>query len=297
MRLHHLRQLTLDSPAASGNPILSAASGFVVLGNKLFVVGDDETQLAIFPRTGNEPGSTYRLFPEDLPRDQKDRKALKPDLETLVLLPPSTANPHGALLALGSGSTAKRTRGVIAWLDTDGAIQDVRVIDMSVLFASVSDLVEETNIEGAVLSGASLLLFNRGNKTHPDTTVLSVDLDALVDEGSPQVQLRATIRLPAADGVPLSVTDACSLGDGRIAISLVAEDTGDAYNDGNLAGAAVAILGPRLEVLQIEPIEPAVKIEGINAWLENEALHLLAVSDADNPDVAAGLYSGTFAVH
>ncbi|MEO6277397.1 MAG: hypothetical protein ABIP59_06225, partial [Roseateles sp.] len=74
------------------------------IGQRLFVVADDEHTLAVFDAASDSPGTLHRLFIGELPDKPKARKAAKPDLEALAQLPPFAACPHGALLALGSGS-------------------------------------------------------------------------------------------------------------------------------------------------------------------------------------------------
>ena len=63
-----------------------------------------------FLARATRPAAASRLFPGELPLEPQARKAAKPDLEALCLLAPSRAAPHGALLAVPSGSTAARQR-------------------------------------------------------------------------------------------------------------------------------------------------------------------------------------------
>jgi len=68
------------------------------------VVADDELHLGVFHATDAGPGHLMRLFPGRLPHPKAARKARKPDAEALTRLPPFAGCPHGALLAIGSGS-------------------------------------------------------------------------------------------------------------------------------------------------------------------------------------------------
>lgn len=86
-----------------GQPHLSAASGLVRLGQRLYVVADDELHLGIFKDstvTGQAPskGKLLRLLEGDLPNKMEKRKKAKPDLETLALLPALPGFDTGALL-------------------------------------------------------------------------------------------------------------------------------------------------------------------------------------------------------
>ncbi len=293
MFLSLLRLLTVERSAEDGPPFLAAASGLVASGGSLFVVGDDENHLAILKPTDDVPGCLVRLFPGTLPGNHKKRKAAKPDLETLLSLPVTDGFPFGGLLALGSGSTPNRRRGVILRFDAAGKIQEPYIPDLTALFDAVDQSVAETNIEGAVLRRDELILFNRGNCNHPNTTALAFEM-ASVETAMPIIKWRREFVLTDVQGLPLSITDTCLLEDGTILASAVAEDTPNAYDDGLLTAAAIVLFAPDLSIVRIELIEPAIKIEGIHGWLDGGTVRMFAVSDADDPDAAAGLYQGAF---
>ena len=284
MQLTHIRYLNTAEPLASGHPFLSAASGLVQIGETLCVVGDDEQHLAVFTHNDDGPGRLIRLLPGDLPRKKKKRKAVKPDFEILFQLPDS-----GLICAMGSGSTPQRMRGAIIDLDS----VSVTLIDLQPLFAALAPLVMEVNLEGAAVRGDRLLLFNRGNMANPATCIFETALNAVTGDEPAQVTLVKTRALPVIDGVPLTVTDACALGDDRFLLSAVAEVTDDSYADGDIVGAAIIVLNADLEVVMIEPLEPTLKIEGITARHTATGAELLCVSDADDPDTPSSLYSAT----
>lgn len=248
--------------------------------------------MAVFPVESDEPGHLLKLFPDSLPHDAKARKAVKPDLEVLMPLPASDEYPHSALLALGSGSTERRRRGAIVELNADGGAGEVRLLDLTAFFGAAALLVDEINVEGAFVREDHLLLFNRGNNTHPQTTILSCELAPVLNGASTPVQVADSIILPPIDGIALSITDACALPDGLIAFSAVAEDTANSYNDGRLAGAAIGLLSPNFTLIALEPVNPPVKVEGLHAWSDAGGIRLLMVTDADDPASPAGLYSG-----
>ncbi len=288
MQLTHLRDLAVDAPLASGHAFLSSASGMVVCGDALYVVADDARHLGVFDLATMEPGRLVPLIAGDLPRDAAARKTLKPDFEILLALP-CEGRRHAAgirLLALGSGSTARRMRGAV--IDQPGS---VRLIDLQALFAAIAPLVPEINLEGAVLRGDELLLFNRGNMEHPASQIIGVPLAALLDGGHLAAILHAELVLPDVAGVPLTVTDACMLANGEILLSTVAEATDNSYADGALVGAAIVALGADLQVRAIAPLDPPLKVEGLSAQIMPDGVHLLCVTDADDPDQASGLFA------
>ncbi len=113
-----VRELVVDEAAGSAEQAhLSAASGLVKLGNRLFVVADDENHLAMFDLSNREPSRLVPIFDGRLPLRHKARKAAKPDCEALLVLPAFAGYPHGALMAMGSGSRPSRQRGAL-WHST-----------------------------------------------------------------------------------------------------------------------------------------------------------------------------------
>ncbi|WP_164011624.1 DUF6929 family protein [Pyxidicoccus trucidator] len=291
------RTLTLESPEAPGRPAhVSAASGLVRVGPWLYIVADDALHLAVFPAQGDAPGRSVRLFPGELPDEAKARKAAKPDLEVLCLLGPLAGAPHGALLALPSGSAETRRRGAVVRLGADGTLAGgVATVDCTAMYAQLARELGPLNIEGAAVVGGRLRLLNRGNGDVGVDALVDLDLERArrgleVGALGPDV-LRTTRRweLGRAGGVRLSFTDASPLPDGRLVFTAAAEDTRDAYADGRVTGSAVGVLAPDGSPLFLDAVDAKVKLEGVDARVEGGRVHLLLVADADDPAVAAPL--------
>lgn len=287
MHLTHVRDLAVDAPLPSGHAFVSAASGLVVRGDRLYVIADDALCLASFDLDGAAPGRLFPLIASDLPPDAAQRKKVKPDFEILLALPLAQGT---RLLALGSGSTPQRMRGALIDLSGTGDPATVDLIELRPLCAALAPLVPEINLEGAVLRGEGLLLFNRGNQNHPASHIVEVPLAALLAGGPVSAALRAELHLPMSNGVPLTVTDACQLESGQILLSAVAEATADSYADGALAGAALVTLDADFKVLTVKPIAPVLKVEGLAALVTAQGMQVLCVTDADDPGRAAGLW-------
>jgi hypothetical protein len=295
MRLTHIRDLTVEAPLASGHAFLSAASGLVVSGNRLCVVADDAHCLALFTLGDAAPGKLVRLIEGDLPSDAAERKRVKPDFEVLVALNGFGRGAGGdQLLAMGSGSTPRRMRGAVVDLPASGEAPILRAIDLTPLFAALAPLVPEINLEGALVAGERLLLFNRGNTRFPASHILEVPLGAVLGGGPVTASFARELALPMVSGVPLTVTDACRLDNGHILLSAVAEATADSYADGALLGAAIVELNAAFGVVAVEPLDPPVKVEGIAVRETGDGLHLLCVTDADDPERASGLYGACY---
>ncbi len=121
LTFREVRQLLLaPGEHPRGLRFLSAASGLVRVGDWFYVVADDELHLGVFPVDSAAPLRLVRLLDGALPAGAKQRKAAKPDLESLLVLPATAGSPGGALLALGSGSRPNRRIGALLGLDERG---------------------------------------------------------------------------------------------------------------------------------------------------------------------------------
>lgn len=294
IKLTRLRELDVTLPNGQRG-FVSSASGLVHVGRYFHVVSDDELYLASFSVGSEQPGQLLRLLPGDLPEAPAARKKTKPDFEALLVLPPDARNPHGTLLALGSGSRSNRRRGVVVSLDADGRVFASNPVDLAPLFTPLDAKFKETNIEGAAIVGDELLLFQRGNAgagtnaivAYPLATTLRFLADPSVELPAPDIRI---VDLGAVKNVPLGFTDAAALPDGRIVFSAAAEDSANAYDDGSLAGAVIGLVDRTGAILSKQPLSPMVKVEGVAARLKGGSISLNFVTDADDPSTPASLY-------
>jgi hypothetical protein len=298
LHITKLRDLNLSAGATPDRPdYISAASGLVRVGEYLYVVADDELHLAVFAEQRDQPGELLRLFPGDLPSKLKQRKKRKPDVEVLVLLPASAHHPHGALLALGSGSTAQRCRGALMSLTVAGQINQAPTqVDAAPLFAALEKRMGELNLEGAWISGSHLYLLQRGNK-YGLNAVISLDWPMLCETLSHEAVLLPApahiheMQLGALQGVSLCFSDAAALPNGRWLFSAVAEDTDNAFDDGAFAGAAIGMADAHHQVQWLQTVTPQRKIEGVALASHGEQTRLLMVTDADDSTHPAELFA------
>jgi hypothetical protein len=299
-----VRTLTLD-PALHprGQAHLSATSGLVQVQERFYVVADDEHHLGRFKIRVDSPVKLMRLFPGDLPANEKQRKAKKPDLETLASLPAMPGYPHGALLAMGSGSKPTRERGVLLALDAQGRVgkpgcMPPKRIDLSGLYKGLRETVPLLNIEGCFVAHGVLHLLQRGNQADTRSACIRLDwhhaqawlLDD--DNETPRAVQVDAIDLGPTDpdhGVALSITDACSLPGGAWAFSAVAENTKDSYHDGPCIASALGIVNSSNQVVQLHQLQGAPKVEGITGQTSGNQLTLTLVTDADDPSTPSQL--------
>lgn len=298
LALHSLRDLSVD-PAAHprGQPHLSSASGLICAHGRVYVIADDEHHLGVFDDI-RSPGRLVRLLEGDLPETKKDRKRAKADLEVLLALPASAAWPHGALLALGSGSRPNRERGVLLALGAGGDPGGpVRNVDLSPLYAPLHRRFDELNIEGALMLGDDVVLLQRGHQGAAVNAALHFRrgdvMDLIAGRRDAPIEPVAEHRfaLGEVDGVPLCFTDGAALPDGRWAFTAVAEATDDSYADGPCAASAVGLIGADGALLALRSLTPPHKVEGIAARLQGDTLELCLVSDADDPATPSQLFA------
>jgi hypothetical protein len=258
---------------------LSAASALVCSGAELLVLADDELVLQRYSHAGCYLGQ-QALLAGSLPADPAARKQQKPDFEMLCQL------PDGRLLALGSGSTAERRRGVL-WQAGSALL-----IDLSGLYLALEARLTGLNLEGAVVQGERLVLAQRGNNAGSQNALISLDLACVLSQlagaslGPESVRNIAPIDLGALQGVPLSFTDLCLANDGRLLFSAAAEDTDSSYLDGACAGSVLGCLVDG-QVQALWPLAGQAKIEGL-CMLADGSLRL--VNDPDDRNAQSTLY-------
>ena len=268
----------------------------VLAGSWLYIVADDEHHLATVALGDMQAGPVRfrRILAGDLPGDNPLRKTLKPDFESICLLPAGEVHADGALLLLGSGSTPKRHRGLLLALDSAGAIAGEAVpIDLAPLYAPLHADFADLNIEGAFAADGLFHLLQRANAGEASR-------NACIQFSLTEVQAwvsghRATAPAPLrvmpfelgrVGHVPLGFTDGTAWPGGGWVFSAVAEDTPDSYSDGACTGSALGWVGTDGRLLRVEPLAGAPKVEGIAL---DPLGRLLMVTDSDNPFVPSAL--------
>lgn len=305
----HVRDLHVNAHLhPRGQAHLSAASGLVQVGSRLFVVADDELHLgrldAIHPNEpaprNPQPVELTRLFEGDLPKDKAKRKKAKPDLETLAVLPSLPGCPYGALLALGSGSKPTRQTGVLIALDSSGNLTErIAHMDLMPLYEPLRKRFADLNIEGAFVSSGELRLLQRGNKGDARNACICYDWNQIFPwlVGKTQIpplpKAINDIKLGEVDGVPLGLTDGAPLMDGAWAFTAVAENTANSFLDGTCTGSAMGVVGVDGKLRALWRLVGGPKVEGIavapSANANGDGIVINLVTDADDPAIAAQL--------
>ncbi|HEU4619276.1 MAG TPA: hypothetical protein VFV10_14650 [Gammaproteobacteria bacterium] len=279
-----------------------AASAIRRFGDGLLIVQDDVNALAVVDARGaarpillpRGPGGRRRFD------DTIGNKHDKLDLEACAAL------PDGRLVAFGSGATRRRESLVVA---SEGA--PPRVVHAPVLYAALraqpAFAGRDLNVEGALVSGGELLLFQRAtgparaggtaDRGASVSAIGSLPLDAFLawlDEAGPAPDLSSVtaVDLGEVEGKAFGFTDAALLADGRIAVLACAEDAPDAVSDGPVLGCRFGLIDG-VEIRLTEIIGPdgrpsTLKLEGIEPR-EGKAGEFDVVADPDRTDQPAVL--------
>jgi hypothetical protein len=295
--MERVRALELAEGAGSDNSRrVQAASGLVITGETLYVVSDDQLYLAIFPDMGRDPGRVVRLLEGHLSSDPKERKDDKPDLESLSPLPPFGRFPRGGLITLGSGSSKRRVHGAFAAFGEDGTIDEVVDLVAAPLLDELNERIPGLNLEGTAVSNDVFRVLQRGNSEGSVNAHIDLDLERLgeqVSKGGPLTgELLVDVQehdLGQMRGVRLCFSDADTLPDQRIVFSASAEPD-EGGGDGTSLGSAVGLMSAGGEILELEPVDVQVKVEGLAVVQMDDRIEAYMVTDEDDPHIPTDLW-------
>jgi hypothetical protein len=274
--------LTFDD----GSPV-RAASAVAAFGDGWLVAQDDATHAAwlrpgtVTPVRVVDPVDGLEVF-----SSAAGTKHLKPDFEA------ACAVPGGEVLMLGSGSSPARMRASL--VGGDGfVVAGLRPLYLAIA-AALGLREDQLNLEGACLIGDRLRWFQRANlAAGAPTASADIDASALLaavrgETASDKIDIHDVRRydLGTVGGVALAVTDAVTIGDGRVLVSAAAEDTLNAVNDGPVVGSGIALLGADGEPPIYAALPDAEKVEGLAVREATaDGVRLVAVVDADDHDI------------
>ena len=158
----------------------------------------------------------------------------------------------------------------------------------------------DLNIEGLVIHGNCLKLWQRANNQHRNNAVIEyalADFYTLLEGRDEQAMIQPQridyYDLGEVAGVPLTFTDAYALDDGVCVFTAAAENTDNSYLDGECVAAAIGLIDAQRQLRWLKPVQPIYKLEGISAKQVGDQLQLYLVSDADDPNVPAQLLETT----
>ncbi|QIL38861.1 hypothetical protein G7074_05925 [Pedobacter sp. HDW13] len=260
---------------------IGSASGLFLSKDLLYIIGDNsgylneyniKTSLLRKIQILSDPGLNYL---ENIP------KSLKPDFEILC--------QHGdKLYILGSGSTNKRNLMVEFHLKTQEVIQRdlTHTYNKLKTIAHIND--ENFNLEGAIYTGTTWLLFNRGNGTEQKNGIFIIEEANLPDASKAKF---VDFKLPNINHIESTFTDA-ALVKNEIFFIATAEDTSSTYQDGEILGSFIGSI--HLDTLNLtfsHKIPGSHKFEGITFLMQsNDKIEFLLCEDRDMDELKTTIY-------
>ena len=150
---------------------------------------------------------------------------------------------------------------------------------------------EDFNIEGAIYTGESWFLLNRGNGSSTKNVLFTIEGKNLTNDF---MILSNAYKLPKTKGVRSSFTDAV-LVDDSIYFLATAEDTQSTYNDGEVLGSLIGRIN--LKTMKIDftqKISSIHKFEGLTLYRNSkEKIEFLLCEDKDTEVLETEIYKLT----
>lgn len=276
--------------------LITSASGLVKLQDSFLAIADDNTHIIRIDPTKGTTEFFLNLRDKPLPKDYKERKKQKPDWESITLVP--TFPNERAILVTPSGSKPNRQLGYLVH-PRPTPVPVFVPVDFSSLYSEIKKHFPEINIEGSVVVGNELKLFQRGNGALGQNGIISVNLAGLLADIIKRLPLNPkrikkveSIDLGSLNGSRLSFTDVCPVGD-KIFYVAVAEESNSTYEDGAYKGAVLGVLNKDSQIEFQAELNCPHKPEGL--WIEThqqDQFEIWIVTDADHPELSSGLYRG-----
>ncbi|HMU46346.1 MAG TPA: hypothetical protein PKC72_08265 [Chitinophagaceae bacterium] len=268
-----------------------SASGIEYFNNKHYVIGDDANYILILDSNMKVKDSIV-LFAS---LEKRLPKSVKPDLESMTMLPDSN------LLLLGSGSLAPfRNR---AWI-VDLASERVDSIRLDTFYSRLSiNGLKELNIEGLCRIPGYFLISNRGNKSFRKNHLILVDKSFWKEQSTTPVTL---IRVGNnADSSLFSGISGLTYSEksDKLLLTVSTENTMNNIDDGEIGKSYLwiiddisskkkwAAINPN-RIIDLEKIDTRFKGQKIESvCITEETKHFLhLVLAADNDDGSSTLF-------
>ena len=260
---------------------IGSASGLICKDNSLLIIGDNSGFLYEY-QMDSKNLKRHPLLENPIENTLKKDKA---DFEAITQFGDS-------IYIFGSGSTEKRNK-MIQVNSSDKKI--IATNDIAALYATLQSFgaikPEDFNIEGAIYTGESWFLLNRGNGSSTKNVLFTIEGKNLTNDF---MILSNAYKLPKTKGVRSSFTDAV-LVDDSIYFLATAEDTQSTYNDGEVLGSLIGRIN--LKTMKIDftqKISSIHKFEGLTLYRNSkEKIEFLLCEDKDTEVLETEIYKLT----
>lgn len=221
MQLNLVRKKIIDYPSGSAMEFYK---------NTFFVIGDDINYVLCLDENWNEI-NRIKLFDFDGDRIPKPDK---PDLECAAII-------DEMLYIVGSGSRSPQ-RDVSYWIDLENnfTVKKINTASFNNLFRE-RNFFKEMNIEGFTDCNDKLLFFNRATTEQPNHVIIT-DYNILKKKFPDKFKI-LPIKMNALHNIPLGISGACyDAKNDVLFLSASAENTNNAYDDGEIIGSVLAMV-------------------------------------------------------
>jgi hypothetical protein len=267
-----------------------SASAIEYFDEKLYVVGDDATNLLVLDTTLNIIDSIPLLsYPgKRIPKDTK------PDLEASAL------NADNLFL-FGSGSLSPYRN--FAWR-LNLKTKDNDSINLEPLFLKIKELgIEQINVEGACFVSGKLILVNRGNKGYPHNHFIITDERFWTNDNSFQISI-IPFEIQKDTASFKGISGLCYVkGSDKLIMTVSTENTKNSYDDGEIGKSYLWIINnisTKLNsktispdrIIDLEEIDPRFKKQKMeSATVISETKELInLVLAVDNDDSSSTIF-------
>ncbi|MGE3974821.1 MAG: hypothetical protein AB7F59_09880 [Bdellovibrionales bacterium] len=296
--LEKMKPLLLEKSLEKGRPPhVSAASGLVKKDSHFYIISDDENSLFRFAEKSKL--EVIPLISKSLPANNVERKKVKSDFESALLFSAEDFEPHGAFLAVPSGSTPQRQQAALIPFKNKSDLDQPQTIDFAPFYKHFQKYIDELNIEGALIHKNKVHLFQRGNGKKGMSGIFELPVKEFIallknkkwDHSLLKFRL---LKIGKLDKVRLSITDAANSRKGILLLA-AAENTMSTYKDGEVKGSVLAILEENEKQKKgdfkiLGRLSPDVKAEGIYVDSSGTEEMIYLVDDADDPAKPSHLY-------
>ncbi|MDI1317215.1 esterase-like activity of phytase family protein [Flavobacterium sp.] len=254
---------------------IGSASGLVYLDDKLYIISDSSSYLYEYQLSD---AKLNKIALVDNPQENIAKKD-KPDLEAIALKGKN-------LYLFGSGSTESRNR-LFKYKPKSGQVIAKDSTDLySKIKREYTIADDELNIEGVILNGESLYIFQRGNgKIGKNGIIYAYDsAETAKFEFIP-------FDLPKIRNVATTFTDAILIGE-TIYFLATAEDTTSTYLDGEVLGSSIGSIDLKtMKLIDWIQITNKHKFEGLTLFKKSATeIEFLLCEDNDTEKLESNIY-------
>lgn len=255
---------------------IGSASGLVYLDEKLYIISDSSNYLYEYQITDKK---LNKIALVENPQENIAKKD-KPDFEAIV-------KKDDDLYLFGSGSTENRNK-VFKYKSKSGKIS---AKDVSAMYSRIKKQFnftdDELNIEGVILNGESVLLFQRGNGLLGKNGII------YAKDNSEDAEFDfIPFELPKIKNVAATFTDAILVNDETIYFLATAENTTSTYLDGEVLGSIIGTIDLKtMKLINTIQITDKHKFEGLTLYKETSSkIEFLLCEDNDTEKLESDIY-------